>query len=191
MRSFVRLFAAAWFAMAAFSADPANAEKRVALVIGNSAYQRTRALPNPRNDAGAIAKLLRDSGFAEVALRSDLDYRAMREAVRMFGDTARGADVALVYYAGHGLEVAGENYVVPVDAKLLRDFDLDYEAVALTLLLSAVDGARTLKLVVLDACRNNPLGERMGLRGGRTPDTLTATLSLTRFSRDSFPFNIK
>jgi uncharacterized caspase-like protein len=111
--------------IAAFTAGPVHAEKRVALVIGNSAYQHTRALPNPRNDAEAIAKLLRDNGFAEVALKADLDYRAMREAVRLFGDTARAADVALVYYAGHGLEVAGENYLVPVDAKLLRDVDLD------------------------------------------------------------------
>jgi formylglycine-generating enzyme required for sulfatase activity len=140
----------------------------VALVIGNSAYQHTRALPNPRNDAEAIAKLLRDNAFAEVTLKSDLDYRGMREAVRLFGDTARAADVALVYFAGHGLEVAGENYLVPVDAKLLRDVDLDYEAVSLGLVLNAVDGARKLKLVVLDACRNNPLGDRIALRAGRT-----------------------
>src|SRR5262245_46899636 len=168
MRSLVRLFAAACCVIAVFGAGPAYAQKRVALVIGNSAYQHTRALPNPRNDAEAIANLLRDNGFAEVTVKSDLDYRAMREVVRLFGDSARAADVALVYYAGHGLEVAGENYLVPVDAKLLRDFDLDYEAVALGLVLKAVDGARKLKVVVLDACRNNPLGDRMALRAGRT-----------------------
>jgi hypothetical protein len=136
-------------------------------VIGNSAYQHTRALPNPRNDAEAIARLLGDNGFAKVALKLDLDYRAMRDAVRRFTDAALAADVALVYYAGHGLEVAGENYLVPVDAKLLRDVDLEYEAVSLGSLLAAVDGARRLKLVVLDACRNNPLGEKMTLRAGR------------------------
>ena len=92
----------------------------------------------------------------------------MREAVRRFTDAALAADVALVYYAGHGLEVAGENYLVPVDAKLLRDVDLEYEAVTLGSLLAAVDGARKLKLVILDACRNNPLGEKMALRAGRT-----------------------
>src|SRR5262245_2016732 len=167
MRCFIRLFAATCCAIAVFSTGPANAEKRVALVIGNSAYQHTRALPNPKNDAEAIAKLLRDNGFAEVILKSDLDYRAMREAVRAFGQAAQGAEMALVYYAGHGLEVAGENYLVPVDAKLLRDFDLDFEAVPLTLLLGAVDGAHKLKVVVLDACRNNPLGDRMALRAGR------------------------
>src|SRR5262245_8109993 len=166
MRYVVRLTLLVSCALAGLTAGPANAEKRVALVIGNSAYQHTRALPNPRNDAEAIAKLLRDNGFAEVALKSDLDYRAMREAVRHFANQAQAAEVALVYYAGHGLEVAGENYLVPVDAKLLRDFDLDFEAVPLTLLLGAVDGARKLKVVVLDACRNNPLGERMALRAG-------------------------
>jgi len=107
MRSLIRLFAAAC-AVAVFSAGPAYAEKRVALVIGNSAYQHTRTLPDPKNDAEAIAKLLRDNGFAEVTLRFDLVYVATREAVRLFGNMARGADVALVYYAGHGLEVAGE-----------------------------------------------------------------------------------
>ena len=146
---------------------PAAAEKRVALVIGNSAYLNTRALPNPKNDAEAIAKLLGASGFAEVTLKLDLDYRAMRGAVRRFTDAALAADVALVYYAGHGLEVAGENYLVPVDAKLLRDVDLEYEAVTLASVLGAVDGARKLKLVILDACRNNPLGEKMALRAGR------------------------
>lgn len=149
-------------------AGPAAADKRVALVIGNSAYLNTRALPNPRNDAEAIAKLLGANGFADVTLKADLDYRAMREAVRRLADQASTADVALVYYAGHGLEVAGENYLLPVDARLLRDVDLEYEAVTLASLLAAVDGARKLKLVILDACRNNPLGEKMALRAGRT-----------------------
>jgi formylglycine-generating enzyme required for sulfatase activity len=155
-------------AVAALGATPTAAQKRVALVIGNSAYLHTRALPNPRNDAEAIARLLGANGFAEVTLRLDLDYRALREAVRRFTDTAQGAEVALVYYAGHGLEVAGENYLVPVDAKLARDVDLQYEAVTLASVLDAVDGARKLKLVILDACRNNPLGEKMALRAGRT-----------------------
>jgi hypothetical protein len=151
-----------------FATLPAHAEKRVALVIGNSAYQHTRALPNPRNDAEAIAKLLRDNGFADVTLKSDLDYRAMREAMRVFAGTAHGADIALVYYAGHGFELAGENYLVPIDAKLTRDLDLDYEAVTLTSILNVVSGAGRLKLVILDACRNNPLGEKIALRVGTT-----------------------
>jgi uncharacterized caspase-like protein len=145
---------------------PASAEKRVALVIGNSAYQHTRTLPNPRNDAEAVAKLLRENGFADVTLKNDLDYRAMREAVRVFGDAAREADIALIYYGGHGLEVAGDNYLIPTDARLLRDADLEYEAVTLATVLSAVETAKRLRVVILDACRNNPLGEKMTLRVG-------------------------
>jgi Caspase domain len=146
----------------------AQAEKRVALVIGNSAYLHTRALVNPRHDAEAVAEALRDLGFADAAPRLDLDYRALREAVRLFGQAAQEADVAIVYYAGHGLEVAGENYLVPVDAQLLRHADLEYEAVTLASVLTAASGARRLRLVVLDACRNNPLGEKIVLKAGVT-----------------------
>src|SRR5688500_696049 len=89
-----------WLAFAPLAAG--QTETRVALIIGNSAYHHTRALPNPRNDAEALAKLLQEKGFA-VTLKTDLDYRALREAVRAFGQTAREADVALVYFAGHGL----------------------------------------------------------------------------------------
>src|SRR5262245_17952446 len=153
--------------VAVLGAVPAHAEKRAALVIGNSAYQHTRALPNPKNDAEAIAKLLAEKGF-DVTLNSDLDYRAMRDAVRAFASTAREADVALVYYSGHGIEIAGENYLVPIDAKLVRDSDLEYESVTLASVLSATANARRLRVVVLDACRNNPLGERIVLGSGVT-----------------------
>ena len=88
----------------------------------------------------------------------------MRQEVRAFTAKAAGADMALVYYAGHGIEVGGENYLVPVDAKLARDVDLEYEAVTLASVLNAVGEARRLKLVILDACRNNPLGDKMALR---------------------------
>jgi len=131
---------------------PALAEKRVALVIGNSVYQHTRELPKPRNDAEAIAKLLRAHGFVDVTLKNDLDYRAMREAVRLFGEAASAAEIALIYYGDHGLEVAGENYLVPTDAQLLREADLEYEAVTLASVLSAVGRAKRLRVVILDAC---------------------------------------
>jgi uncharacterized caspase-like protein len=144
----------------------AEADRRVALVIGNSAYRHTGALPNPRNDAEAIAKLLGASNFDDVLLKIDLDRRGMHDAIRQFEPSARAADVALVYYAGHGLEVGGQNYLMPVDAKLSRDSDLDEEAITLASLLSAASRARKLKLVVLDACRNNPVSERMVLRAG-------------------------
>jgi uncharacterized caspase-like protein len=145
----------------------AQTEKRVALVIGNSGYQHTRPLPNPRNDAAALGKLLKQKGFA-VTLKIDLDYRAMREAVRAFSEAARESEVALVYYGGHGLEVGGQNYLLPTDAKLAREADLEYEVVSLASVLNAVSQARRLRLVILDACRNNPLGERMQLEGGVT-----------------------
>ena len=109
-------------AAAGLSVVPAMAQGRVALVIGNSDYKHTRVLPNPRNDAEAVAALLRQIGFAagDVILKLDLDYRAMRQEVRAFTAKAAGADMALVYYAGHGIEVAGENYLVPVDANCAR-----------------------------------------------------------------------
>jgi hypothetical protein len=158
-------WAAAWL-----SIGPATAESRVALVIGNAEYRHARVLPNPRNDAEAIAGLLRQIGFAagDITLKLDLDYKALREAVRAFAAKAAGADVAIVYYAGHGIEVAGENYLVPVDAKLTRDRDLEYEAVTLASVLDAVNEARRLKLVILDACRDNPLSHKINLRAGIT-----------------------
>jgi uncharacterized caspase-like protein len=146
----------------------AEADRRVALVIGNSAYKHTEVLPNPRNDAEAIAKLLDASKFDEVLIETDLDYHGMRGAIHRFEPSARSADVALIYYAGHGFEVAGENYLMPVDAGLAQDSDLANEAITLASMLSAANGARRLKLVILDACRNNPLIERMALRAGRS-----------------------
>jgi TPR repeat protein len=142
----------------------------VALVIGNSDYKHARVLPNPRNDAEAIAALLRQIGFAagDVILKTDLDYKALRAEVRAFAAKAAGADMAIVYYAGHGIEVGGENYLVPVDARLMRDRDLEYEAVTLASVLDAVSEARRLKLVILDACRDNPLAHKIDLRAGVT-----------------------
>jgi TPR repeat protein/uncharacterized caspase-like protein len=158
------------WAAAGLGADAAMAERRVALLIGNGGYQHARVLPNPKNDAEAIAALLRQIGFAadDVILKLDLDYKAMRGEVRTFASKAASADVAVVYYAGHGIEVAGENYLVPVDAKLARDRDLEYEAVTLASVLDSVGEARKLKLVILDACRDNPLSHKIALRSGVT-----------------------
>jgi formylglycine-generating enzyme required for sulfatase activity len=168
VRFVLRLAAALACIVAGVHAGLAQSGKRVALVMGNSAYQHTHALPNPRTDAQAIATLLRQAGFDEVTLKTDLDYRALREAVRAFGLTAQDADTALVYYAGHGLEIAGENYLVPTDARLLHRGDLEYEAVTLGSVLSAISWARRLRVVILDACRSNPLGEKIVLDGGLT-----------------------
>ena len=182
MRSIVRSIAAACCAVAVFSGAPAIAEKRVALVIGNGAYVHTRVLPNARNDARTIAALLAKIGFV-VTEASDLSYRPMREAIRAFGQTAQGAEMALVYYAGHGLEVAGENWLLPVSAAFKHERDLEYEAVSLSSLLTAVKDAGRLRLVILDACRNNPLGDRIEL-SATTPRAVSRGLARIEPSGD-------
>jgi hypothetical protein len=163
----MRWIVTALVALILLSATEASAQKRVALIIGNSAYQHTRMLPNAGNDARLIATLLAKIGFA-VSEASDLAYQPMREAFRAFGQTVQGAEMALVYYAGHGLEVAGENWLLPVSAALRHERDLEYEAVSLSSILAAVKEAGKLRLVILDACRNNPLGERIALSSGTT-----------------------
>ncbi|NNE21812.1 MAG: caspase family protein [Rhizobiales bacterium] len=134
--------------------------RRVALVIGNSAYQNVTQLPNPRNDAADLAHGLQQVGF-EVLLKNDLDFDALRRALRDFSDRAVGAEMALVYFAGHGIEIAKQNYLIPVDARLKTDRDVQFEAVPLDFVLSAVEGAKSLRLVLLDACRNNPFAGSM------------------------------
>lgn len=134
----------------------ALAEKRVALVIGNSAYQHVPTLPNPDNDAGDMAAKLTDLGF-EVVVGRDLDLAGVRNTIRDFVGKLDGADLALFYYAGHGLQVNGENYIAPVDAKLLSYIDLEFEAVPMNLILSAMERSTRVNLVFLDACRDNPL----------------------------------
>jgi uncharacterized caspase-like protein len=147
---------------------PAQAERRVALVIGNSAYVHAPALRNSANDARAIADLLQKAGFDQVKLKLDLAYDGMRLALRDFGLATRGAEVALVYFAGHGLEFNGENYLVPVDAGLKSDSSVAFETATLSAVLDAIRPAARLRLVILDACRSNPLAARMELAGGRT-----------------------
>ena len=139
----------------------ALAGKRVALVIGNSSYQNVAALANPANDAAAITEMFRKASFDVVESRRDLKYMDMRRALRDFADKARGADIAVIYFAGHGLEVEGTNYVVPVDAVLERDADVDDEAIGLNRILLAAEPATKLRLVILDACRDNPFAKKM------------------------------
>jgi hypothetical protein len=140
---------------------PALAEKRVALVLGNSAYQNVAPLPNPVNDSAVIAATLKDAGFDVVDSRHDLPALEMRRALRDFADSARDADIAVIYYAGHGMEVDGTNYLIPVDAKLERDTDVFDEALSLDRILVAAEPAKQLRLVILDACRDNPFARTM------------------------------
>jgi len=142
-------------------AGHAFAEKRVALIIGNSAYEKAARLPNPANDAALIAETFKSAGFDSVELRRDLKVGDMRRALRDFIDKSREADVAVVYYAGHGIEVDGTNYLVPVDAVLERDVDIYDEALSLERVLIAVEPAKQLRLVILDACRDNPFTRSM------------------------------
>src|SRR5712672_1048741 len=139
----------------------ALAGKRVALVIGNSSYQNVAALTNPANDATAITEMFRKASFDVVESRRDLKYMDMRRALRDFADKARGADIAVIYFAGHGLDVDGTNYAVPVDATLERDIDVDDEAVSLNRILLAAEPATKLRLIILDACRDNPFARKM------------------------------
>jgi uncharacterized caspase-like protein len=141
--------------------QPAFAEKRVALVLGNSAYQNVAQLPNPVNDSARIASTLKDAGFDVVESRHDLPAAETRRALRDFADRARDADIAVVYYAGHGIEVDGANYLIPVDAKLERDTDVYDEALSLDRVLIAIEPAKKLRLVILDACRDNPFARTM------------------------------
>ncbi|HJS84275.1 MAG TPA: SUMF1/EgtB/PvdO family nonheme iron enzyme [Acetobacteraceae bacterium] len=139
---------------------PEGGEKRVALVIGISAYQNAPALANPVNDARAIGEALRRLNF-EVQELFDPDYRQFSRGVRDFGIRAQNADAAVVYYAGHGIQADHENYLLPVDAKLEHQHDLLFEAMPLRLVLGEVAQARKIGIILLDACRNNPFTERM------------------------------
>jgi tetratricopeptide (TPR) repeat protein len=140
---------------------PISAERRVALVIGNSRYAFAPVLPNPRRDAEAVAKALRDDGFQTVMLVSDVGRDALREALRKFRAEADKAAWGLVYYAGHGIQTGKTNYLIPVDAKLADERDVQGETIAYSEVEAAVSGASTLRIIILDACRNNPLEAQM------------------------------
>jgi len=140
---------------------PGQAEKRVALVIGNSSYQRVTALPNPAHDAAAMGDLFRRVGFDVVEVKTNLDQATMRKVLRDFSAAVRDADVAVVFYAGHGMEMNGTNYLIPTDAVLDRDIDVEDETVSLDRVSQIIEPARRLRLIILDACRDNPFASGM------------------------------
>ena len=135
--------------------------RRAALVIGNGAYRNVPPLDNPARDSRLIAASLRDLGFQTVTLLNDLTRDRFFDVLRAFAAEAEKADWAVIYYAGHGFEIGGVNYLVPVDARLAMDRDAETEAVALEQVIAAVGGARKLRLVLLDACRDNPFAPTM------------------------------
>ncbi len=159
--------------LASIVSAPAFAEKRVALVIGNSAYRNVGRLDNPANDAKLLSDTLRALGFTLVGggAQLDLDKPAFDRTVQAFGAALAGADVGLFYYAGHGVQVRGENYLIPVDANPTKEADVDFQMLDTNLVLRQMEGAGTrLNIVILDACRNNPFGGR-SLAVGRARDT--------------------
>jgi hypothetical protein len=157
----------------------AQTERRVALVIGNSGYQNTSALTNPAHDAADIVAALKRLGF-EVVDGRDLDKRSMERTIRQFGIKLAGADVALFFYAGHGLQVGGQNYLVPTDARLGSEGDVDFETVALNLVLKQMEREAKTSLVLLDACRDNPLARNLARSMGTRASYVSQGLAEVR-----------
>jgi uncharacterized caspase-like protein len=158
-------------ALLSFIAGDACAQKRVALVIGNSAYVNAPRLANPSSDATAVGTMLRNAGFAMVEMRNDLGIRDMRRTLREFAELTRDADIAVVFYAGHGMEVRGINYLIPTDALLQTDLDIADEAISLERIQDVLSQATRLRLIILDACRDNPFDKTINARWrrGRSP----------------------
>jgi len=148
-------------------ATTAQAERRIALVIGNAAYTHAPALANPANDAKAVAQALERLNF-EVVSGFDLGNTELRKTVREFAGKVSGADVALFFYAGHGLQVGGENYLIPVDAAIQTEADLDFNAVKMDLVSRQMDREAKIKIVMLDACRDNPFEKQLARSMGKT-----------------------
>jgi uncharacterized caspase-like protein len=143
------------------ASSPVPVERRVALVIGNSKYRSVPALPNPQRDAKVVADALKQAGFDAVDLALDLDRDGMTKALQAFRAKADSADWALVYFAGHGIEMNGVNYLIPVDAKVADSRDVDDETISYEKLLKAAGGAHALRIIILDACRDNPFKKHM------------------------------
>jgi peptidoglycan hydrolase-like protein with peptidoglycan-binding domain len=158
-----------------FCGDAALAERRVALVIGNSAYQHVPALGNPTKDAQAMAAMLQKAGFDVVDTQYNAGDLQLKRAIRQFEDAAADADIAIVYYAGLGIGINGAGYLIPVDAKLVNDRDADGEAVSLQRLADAVGKAKRLRLVIVDACRDNPFARTIRQQAGAAGQ-ISATL---------------
>ncbi|WP_420335559.1 caspase family protein [Roseibium sp.] len=155
------LFAVAWLLFA----SSAMSEGRHVLLIGNSEYSYAPLLENPSNDTEVLAQSFERLGY-EVTRLTDLTRAATTTALREFRNATTGAETAIIYFAGHGIEVDGKNYMVPTDAALRSDLDVEFEGIPLELLVAAVSGADGLSIVVLDACRDNPFAAQMTRSGG-------------------------
>ena len=145
----------------ALAVDVALAEKRVALVVGNSNYKNAPRLPNPERDASAVAEMFRKAGFDTVVEANNVGNLDFKRAIRKFEDATLDSDIAVVFYAGHGIEVRGTNYLMPINARLASDRDAQDEAITLNRVVESVDAAKRLRLIILDACRDNPFTRTM------------------------------
>ncbi len=161
---------------AAPSSEPGK-HKRVALVIGNGKYAHVSELANPPNDAKGMAAALRRVGFTSVTEIVDGTRDTMQKALKNFGDLAEGAEWAVVFFAGHGIEINGTSYLVPIDAGLKRDTHAEDEAIALSRVMAKVDAASKLGLIILDSCRNNPFAARMVRSAGATRSAIGSGLA--------------
>lgn len=140
---------------------PTPEAHRAALLIGNSGYQHAPFLKNPVNDVQALALSLQRTGFQSVMVKTELNQVGIISALREFAEVAAAADWAVFYYSGHGMEFSGTNYIIPIDAQLLVDRSIELETIDVGKVLSAIEGARKLRLVILDACRDNPFLSQM------------------------------
>jgi uncharacterized protein len=161
-RFFVAILVWSWFGA---GLAPAAAGVRLALVLGNAKYEAVPPLDNPSNDAADLARALRGVGF-EVIEQRDATRETMAKAVRDFSERLRGADVALFFYAGHGLQMNGENYLLPVDARIDSAADVRFNTINLSDIQQEMEGSGRANIIILDACRNNPFAEKLS-RGGR------------------------
>ncbi len=150
-----------WAVVLTLTPGEALAERRVALVVGNSSYSTVPKLPNPSRDANAVARMFKDAGFETLETYLDVGNLDFKRAIRKFEDTAVDSDIAVLYYAGHGLEIGGTNYLIPIDARLASDRDAPDEAIPLDRLVLSADGAKKLRVIILDACRDNPYASKM------------------------------
>src|SRR5581483_10116319 len=156
------------FALMAFAATPADAGSRLALVIGNGKYANAPKLENPANDSADLAAALRKVGF-EIIEQQDASREAMTKAMREFSTRLRGTEVALFFYAGHGMQMNGENYLLPVDADIQTPADVRFNTVNLTDVQQEMEGSGRVNIIILDACRNNPFADRLAQSGRAAP----------------------
>src|SRR6202521_5370808 len=158
-------------------------ERRVALVVGNAAYRFMARLPSPKNDAEDVGKSLRELGF-ETVVATDLDRAGMNEALERFAHTVLGADIALVYYIGHGLQFAGTNYLVPTEARLSAAADVNRSALMpVDDVVDALQGARGARVLVLDAAHPNPAEDELKRRLASAPGANRDALSTRGLGR--------